>query len=234
MRRIDRSILRGGHAPTPDSNNPVKPTAGPSHTSAPPKLRMKRKAPSPTPVSELESAVSQSESEEEDDEEDDYEAGGTATRSSPPRTRRRTLSSKVQQHNDSTQAKKQPQKIWRKHVYYLDIPKRLPNAPPTPPPAVRLNRGFAFTDKDKAYFVNFLLWHAKTGSVLTKAVYCKKMSDEVSEAPYPLPHTMWLNSMQVPHHSEMSWGAFWNRVEPKGLAILEEGRRMAKKEARAA
>ena len=191
MRRIDRLIERGGHASTSGFTGPVKSKAAfsqPSSLSSAPKSRpgpssSKRKAPSPTPVSELESALSQSESEDEDGDDDNEEAA--AARYSPPRTRRRTSSGKSRGAFDTAKKSKPSTsaqtKIWRKHIYYLDIPKRLPSSPPTPPPPVRLTRGYAFTDKDKTYFVNFLLWEVKSGADLTKAKICKKMSDQVSQ-----------------------------------------------------
>ncbi|VDB90299.1 unnamed protein product [Peniophora sp. CBMAI 1063] len=229
MRRIDRLVLRGTHAPTPfsasTSVNHIKPTPGPSHSmSRKPiprpgpsssKLKLKRKAPSPTPESDLESTSSESESQSESEENKDDDDDESSVEDTPRRTRRRLSSRQSKHPNDLSSPsplKQAPKtKVWRKHVYHLTIPRRLPTSPPRPPAPVQIKRGFAFTDEDKSYFVRFLLWEAKMGTTLTKAAYIKKMNE------------------QVPHHTLMSWDTFWNRAEPKGQVILEQGREMARR-----
>ncbi|KZV63499.1 hypothetical protein PENSPDRAFT_691569 [Peniophora sp. CONT] len=227
MRRIDRLINSGGttsaRASGSSSNNPAKPTSKRPSTSGdihhaislayeskprPGPSSSKRKARSPTPVSESEH--SSAESEVDDDDDDDEESAATP---SPPRTRRR-LPSLKKRNNDTSTETKPAQRVWRKHVYHLHIPKALPSAPPSPPAPVRTTRGFAFTDEDKAFFINTLLWGAKQGSALTKTQYIEKLAK------------------QAPHHTVMSWGTFWNRAEPKGGVILEEGFKVAKRAAK--
>ncbi|VDB90302.1 unnamed protein product [Peniophora sp. CBMAI 1063] len=101
----------------------------------------------------------------------------------------------------------------------LAIPAELPEHPPPPPTnPVKFREGkHRFTPEDETFFANLILWHAK----------------EAGHADaHELKKTILIAlATQAPHHSHLSWDNYWNKRQAG--AILEQGLRMAKAEAKA-
>ncbi|KZV63502.1 hypothetical protein PENSPDRAFT_757891 [Peniophora sp. CONT] len=91
--------------------------------------------------------------------------------------------------------------------YKLTIPSSLPeHAPSVPTNLVPGGKGYLFTEEDFAYFVDTVLWQAKT-------------------EPNPGRQTILAAlSAQATHHTWGSWKSFWRRAN--GPEVLREGLRM--------
>ncbi|VDB90304.1 unnamed protein product [Peniophora sp. CBMAI 1063] len=93
--------------------------------------------------------------------------------------------------------------------YKLTIPTTLPKRAPSIPTnlAAGAKGNYKYTDEELAYFVDTILWQAKTVPNVSRATVVATLS------------------ARAPHHSEESWKSFWKRA--KGPDILREGLRMA-------
>ncbi|KZV63500.1 hypothetical protein PENSPDRAFT_208426 [Peniophora sp. CONT] len=99
------------------------------------------------------------------------------------------------------------------HKTDLAVPSVLPSEPPHPPTnTVVFSEGKnRYTSEDETFFVNLILWHAKTSPGASKRIILSDIAEKAS------------------HHSLGSWGCFW--TAHKGTDILERGLRMARLEA---
>ncbi|VDB90303.1 unnamed protein product [Peniophora sp. CBMAI 1063] len=137
-------------------------------------------------------------------------SGASASRAAPPaRKAARRCQERLQDGSDDDYVDSDREDTYgrSRRTYTLSIPSIMPDkSPDSPTKLVACTKGYRFTEEDKEFFVNMILWQLKLDNGVSK----KSILNALHE--------------KAPHHSVMSWETFWKHAN--GQKIQDQARRM--------